>query len=272
MQILSVLLLIALLSITTVSNAEEAIEITVGNTYYLIGDKRYDSSFSEALDQHFDGEIPLLIVDGNVSEEKITALHSEAQKLGIRLVFAMKAKEQKEGLAALIALVRENLYGLLFGIFVAVFTWSVPKILEWWHVKQKSRELVGTWLSEYQSIDKPDYFYKEKLDIQVSFLKERLQIKNSDIKEGYFYEALCIIEDKNFISGSWTSTNKGASASGSISLIVSPHGNFMYGYWSGSNSEGGKNFGKWAIGREQKDIETARSLLTTGTSEPQPQA
>ncbi|HHI93757.1 MAG TPA: hypothetical protein ENK04_09650 [Gammaproteobacteria bacterium] len=153
------------------------------------------------------------------------------------------------------------IFKIIAGIIVAVLTWSIPKALEWLQVKRNSQHLQGAWISRYQSIDNPDYFYNETVTVDVSFLKGKIKFVNSNCREGYLYNAFCLIVDRNFISGQWVSTKKGASACGCVSLIVGPHGNIMYGYWSGYNEEGGRNYGKWILGRTQDDLDIAMGFL-----------
>lgn len=153
------------------------------------------------------------------------------------------------------------LFNIVFGVIVALLTWAIPKTLEWLQLRKKCRDLKGKWLSRYQSIDTPTYYYNENVNVTVSFLRGKIKIVNSNCKEGYFYNVYCQLIDKLFISGRWVSTKNGASACGCVSLIVGPHGNIMYGYWSGYREDGGRNFGKWVLGRKEEDLDSAMQFL-----------
>lgn len=154
------------------------------------------------------------------------------------------------------------LLAILAALVGAGLKWIIPALSEWIRIKTKTKELLGEWHSEYQGIDEqPGTWVKEKVDISIPILSNKIKMKNANSSEKYDYTGYGELIDKSYLIGSWESIRPLANAHGSFMLTIDSQGICLYGYWVGSDKLGTRRFGRWVLSKDNKNLDGAKKDL-----------
>lgn len=121
------------------------------------------------------------------------------------------------------------------------------------------------WLCEWEpeSETQPDWV-KERLVIRRFF--GTLVLKNKQNSSGYRYRARARLAsgerlDGKYLLGTWYDLREGATAAGVFMLTIEHRGGFLFGYIVGPNDAGPIMYGKYVVGRTEKDVQQAKRML-----------
>jgi hypothetical protein len=156
--------------------------------------------------------------------------------------------------------ISDSLFWAIFGaILSTLLSLGLPALISRMKYYRKPN-LLGKWKSTYQGIDEPQgTWVKENLYIDTYFGK--LRLKNSDSSESYEYIGKAKLVQGGHIVGEWESIRKGANARGGIMLTISEQGDFLYGYWVGSDKAGARRYGKWVLAHSDAKLDEAKRHL-----------
>ena len=123
----------------------------------------------------------------------------------------------------------------------------------------KNKHLNGQWLSlSYANED--EGWIPDRIDISSSPVS--ISLANKDRPHGYEYECRANWQGTCYLVGKWWSTKPGANNSGPFSFWVSPHGDFMYGFYGGSGRDGSFRWAIWCLGRDEEALLKAKAKIS----------
>ncbi len=97
--------------------------------------------------------------------------------------------------------------------------------------------------------------------VEASLRLNKLRLSNANNSAGYEWSATCSLVDTKYLLGTWVSDKTDAHSSGTVSLVISPQGNYMFGNFSGPNDRGNLMSGGFALGRTNEDVSMALDAL-----------
>ncbi|MGZ3305393.1 MAG: hypothetical protein ACXU8U_05990 [Asticcacaulis sp.] len=122
-----------------------------------------------------------------------------------------------------------------------------------WHQIANRSDLRGEWLSASFAVGH-NIVYDT---VTISKKWGKLYLKNKENSYGYMYDASCIVENNNILSGAWRSTRRGSITKGRMIMIVDPQGTSMFGVFSGKAKDTKDVILGWAMARDHKELDLA---------------
>ena len=153
--------------------------------------------------------------------------------------------------------------GISCTILGAIFQYLLPKVDEAIKTRRRS-DLQGEWYSISHGGEET----RIEDRIEISLRRGKLYLVNKDKTANYSYEAYCEIKDRHILLGEWKSLLPGSSVSGYLILLISSHGDYMYGIYSGTDKQGKPMLLGWVLGRSKEAVSKAEKSLEANLERP----
>ncbi|MEM8549247.1 MAG: hypothetical protein AAGF10_00505, partial [Verrucomicrobiota bacterium] len=125
-----------------------------------------------------------------------------------------------------------TILGAILGAAASIYiTWRLKQ-----HAYKVDKFVLGRWYSTYQSLDYAGLPWVDE-EVIISVKQGKLVFTNTEKNEELNYVAHGDLFEDSYIIGEWKSKNAGAHGGGIFSLLRTPKGGIIYGYWLGANKE-----------------------------------
>jgi hypothetical protein len=109
--------------------------------------------------------------------------------------------------------------------------------------------LVGEWESRYpMTFETGSPVCEEVVEIRPA--RDGISIASKTSKQNDHYTAFGRLPEERQIIGSWQAHAEHSDTSGTFLLNVSPNGQYMYGYFTSPDEQGGVTFASWVLARK----------------------
>ena len=151
----------------------------------------------------------------------------------------------------------EAIFAIISAVAGATATYFIPLIHKSLGSKRRN-DLSGEWMSLSFSSEEEGWL-PDRIQLDTTLIS--IKLKNLDKPCGYEYEGRASVFDDRYLNGEWWSTRTGATNSGPFSFAIAPQGNYLFGFYGGSERDGAYKWSIWLLGRDEGSLAEAKKRM-----------